>query len=344
MSHSHSLANYTHSHDFLGADHARNERRSWMVIGLCAAMMVAEIVGGLIFNSMALIADGLHMSTHAGAFLIAALAYSLARRHRNDERFAFGTGKFGDLAAFTSAIVLFFIALLIGYESVMRILHPVAIAFNEAIPIAVAGLAVNVVSAFLLSGDHHHDHGASGHAQHGHAHHAHDHHHGHQHAHDDHHHDDHHHDHHAHTGVAHEDLNLRAAYLHVIADAAVSVLAIAGLVIGRQLHIFWLDPVMGLVGTAVIVSWSFGLLRSAGAVLLDLRVDPKLAALIRSRLEVETDLVADLHFWRVGPGHAAVVVSIVTDAPNPPAYYKARLDGISGLSHVTVEVVPCLGH
>ncbi|HTJ01996.1 MAG TPA: cation diffusion facilitator family transporter, partial [Methylovirgula sp.] len=141
MSHSHSLANYTHSHDFLGADHARNERRSWMVIGLCAAMMVAEIVGGLIFNSMALIADGLHMSTHAGAFLIAALAYSLARHHRSDERFAFGTGKFGDLAAFTSAIVLLFIALLIGYESVMRILHPVAIAFNEAIPIAFAGLA-----------------------------------------------------------------------------------------------------------------------------------------------------------------------------------------------------------
>jgi cation diffusion facilitator family transporter len=348
MSHSHSLANYTHSHDFLGADHARNERRSWMVIGLCAAMMVAEIVGGLIFNSMALIADGLHMSTHAGAFLIAALAYSLARRHRSDERFAFGTGKFGDLAAFTSAIVLLFVALLIGYESVTRILHPVAIAFNEAIPIAFAGLAVNVVSAFLLasdhSHDHHHDHGAApAHAHHGHAHHgthAHDH--PHDQAHDDHHHHD---DHaHAHAGVVHEDLNLRAAYLHVIADAAVSVLAIVGLVIGRQFHIYWLDPIMGLIGMGVIVSWSAGLLRSAGAVLLDLRVDPKLAATIRSRLEVGDDLVADLHLWRVGPGHAAVVASIVSDHPMPPASYKARLDGISGLSHVTVEVVPCPGH
>jgi cation diffusion facilitator family transporter len=338
MSHSHTLANYTHSHDFLGADHARNERRSWMVIGLCAAMMVVEIVGGLIFNSMALVADGLHMSTHAGAFLIAALAYSFARRHKSDERFAFGTGKFGDLAAFTSAIVLLFIALLIGYESVMRILHPVAIAFNEAIPIAFAGLAVNVVSAFLLAEDHHHDHGAAhGHAYHGE--HAHDHHH--DHAHDD---DHHHHEDHGHAGIAHEDLNLRAAYLHVIADAAVSVLAIVGLVIGRQLHIYWLDPIMGLVGMGVIVSWSIGLLRSAGAVLLDLRVDPKLAALIRARLEIGDDLVADLHLWRVGPGHAAVVASVVTDRPQPPASYKARLVGISGLSHVTVEVVPCPGH
>ncbi len=340
MSHSHSLANFTHSHDFLGADHARNERRSWMVIGLCAAMMVVEIFGGLIFNSMALIADGLHMSTHAGAFLIAALAYSFARRHKSDERFAFGTGKFGDLAAFTSAIILFFIALLIGYESVMRILHPVAIAFNEAIPIAVAGLAVNIVSAFLLAGDHHHNHGAS----HGHAHHgahSHDHHHDHPHDDDHHHHDAHAHD---HAGIAHQDLNLRAAYLHVIADAAVSVLAIVGLVVGRQLHIFWLDPIMGLVGMGVIVSWSIGLLRSAGAVLLDLRVDPELAALIRSRLEVEDDLVADLHLWRVGPGHAAVVASIVSDHPGPPATYKARLEGISGLSHITVEVVPCPGH
>lgn len=366
--HSHSVARYGHSHDFLGADHARNERRSWMVIALCTAMMVAEIVGGLIFNSMALIADGLHMSTHAGAFLIAALAYSFARRHRSDERFAFGTGKFGDLAAFTSAIILAFIALLIAYESITRILHPLPIAFNEAIPIAFAGLAVNIASAFLLA-DHHHDHdqhhhhddhdhgGAHGHhhyAQAPHRHHDHSHTHDDDHHHDDDHdhgHDDHHqtHDHgdthaQAHVGVAHEDLNLRAAYIHVIADAAVSVLAIIGLVIGRQFGFLWLDPVMGLIGAGVIASWSIGLLRSAGAVLLDLRADPELAALIRARLEVENDLVADLHLWRVGPGHAAVVASIVACNPQPPAAYKARLKGISGLSHVTVEVVPCPEH
>ncbi|MGO9133651.1 MAG: CDF family Co(II)/Ni(II) efflux transporter DmeF [Methylovirgula sp.] len=338
--HTHSLERYRHSHDFLGADHERNERRSWMVIGLCAIMMVAEIAGGLIFGSMALIADGLHMSTHAGAFLITALAYSFAWRHRTDERFCFGTGKFGDLAAFTSAIILAIIALLIGYESITRILQPVPIAFNEAIPIAIVGLAVNLISALLLRHDHghgDHDHGENYGHDHGpvHAHH-HDHSydHSHGHAHDDG---------HAH-GVADEDLNLRAAYVHVLADAAVSVLAVVGLVVGRQFGILWLDPIMGLIGTGVIASWSIGLLRSAGAVLLDLRADPMLAAAIRARLEVDDDLVSDLHLWRLGPGHAGVVATIVTCAPQPPAFYKARLKGLTGLSHVTVEVVPCPEH
>jgi cation diffusion facilitator family transporter len=310
--HSHSLESFRHSHDFLGADHARNERRSWMVITLCAAMMVVEIGGGLAFGSMALIADGMHMSTHAGAFLIAALAYSFARRHCNDERFAFGTGKFGDLAAFTSAIILAFIALLIVAESISRILHPGLIAFNEAIPIALAGLAVNLVSALLLRDDHPHDH---------------------DHVHDR-----------DHPHGQHEDLNLRAAYVHVLADAAVSVLAIVGLVAGRQWGLLWMDPLMGVIGAGVIASWSAGLLKSAGAVLLDLRADPKLAAAIRARLEVGDDRVADLHLWRVGPGHAAVIASIVSDAPQPPAAYKARLEGLAGLSHVTIEVVPCPDH
>lgn len=312
--HIHSLEDFGHRHDFLGADHVRNERRSLMVIALCSAMMVAEIGGGAIFGSMALIADGLHMSTHAVAFLIAAMAYGLARRHCNDERFTFGTGKFGDLAAFASAIILALIALTIGWESISRILHPVAITFNEAIPIAVVGLVVNLVSALLLR-EHHHGH------EHGHAH-------NHQHEHE-------------HVNAKHQDLNLRAAYVHVLADAAISLLAIIGLVAGRQWGLLWMDPLMGLIGTCVIASWSIGLLRSAGAVLLDVRVDPKLAASIRARLEVDNDLVSDLHLWRVGPGHAAVVASIVSDSPQAPAVYKARLEDIDGLSHVTIEVVPC---
>lgn len=314
--HSHSVDLFQHDHNFLGADHARNERRSWMVIALCTAMMVAEIGGGMLFGSMALIADGLHMSTHAGAFLIAALAYGFARRHCNDERFAFGTGKFGDLAAFTSAIILAFVALLIGWESISRLFQPVTIAFNEAIPIAVLGLGVNIASAFLLRDDHDHTHS--------------------------HHHDEadaHHH--HAH----HTDLNLRAAYVHVLADAAVSILAIIGLVAGRQWGLVWMDPVMGLVGAAVIASWSVGLLRSAGAILLDLRPDSALADEIRARLQADSDdLVSDLHLWRVGPGHAAVVASLVSSTPQPPSVYKARLADLAGLSHVTIEVLPCPHH
>jgi cation diffusion facilitator family transporter len=324
--HSHSLDDYRHSHDFLGARHARNERRSWMVIALCVAMMVAEIGGGLAFKSMALIADGLHMSTHALAFLIAALAYSLARRHKQDERFSFGTGKFGDLAAFSSAIILAIVALWIGVESVTRLMHPVPIAFGEAIPIAVLGLIVNLVSAALL-----HDNHAQGYQSEAH---------GHAHAHTHDHHD---HDHHHHTHRD-QDVNLRAAYVHVLADAAVSLLAIFGLCAGFFFGLIWMDAVMGLIGTAVIASWSFGLMRGAGAVLLDLRADPKLAATIRQRLEVGDDLVCDLHLWRVGPGHAAVVASIVTCTPQPPAVYKTRLAGLTGLSHVTVEVIPCDKH
>jgi cation diffusion facilitator family transporter len=235
--HSHSMDDFRHEHLFLGADHARNERKTWTVIALCGAMMVAEIVGGALFGSMALMADGLHMSTHAGALLIAAFAYTYARRHAHDPRFTFGTGKLGDLAAFTSAIVLAMIALLIAGESVVRLLHPVSIAFDEAIAVAVLGLGVNLASAWLLRDDHDHHH------------HGHDH--GHQHAspHEEHDHADHARDH-------HRDLNLRAAYVHVLADAAVSILAIVGLLAGRELGWIWMDPVMGIVGACVIANWS----------------------------------------------------------------------------------------
>ncbi len=289
-------------------------------------MMAAEIVGGWLWGSMALVADGLHMSTHAGALVIAAFAYAYARRHARDERFAFGTGKLGDLAAFASAIVLAMIALLIGYESLGRLFNPVAIAFNQAIPLAVIGLAVNLVSAWLLQEDRPDGHG------HGHAH-VHGHAHGHADAHRHHHRPD----------ASHADHNLRAAYVHVIADAAVSVLAVIGLTCGRVLGWVWMDPVMGLIGMAVILNWSWSLVRISGTVLLDMRPDG-IARQIAERLEGGgSDRVSDLHLWRVGPGHHAAVVSIVCDRPEPPAAYKARLADIAGLSHVTIEVQPCPG-
>src|ERR1700694_4300851 len=264
--HSQSIENFRHSHIFLGEAHHRNERKTWTVIAICTAMMVAEIVGGLWFGSVALIADGLHMSTHAGALLIAALAYTYSRRYATDERFAFGTGKLGDLAAFTSAIALAMIALLIGYESVDRFFHPVPIAFNQAIPIAVLGFGINLLSAFLLRDDHEHHHGG-----------AHDHHY--EHGHDD--------DHVHESGRSdfHRDHNLRAAFVHVMADAAVSVLVIIGLVAGRQFGWVWMDPLMGLIATVVIMSWSWSLVRAAGAVLLDVSPDPALSAKIAARLE-----------------------------------------------------------
>lgn len=322
--HSQSIEPYAHEHVFLGEHHDKNERKTWAVIAICGAMMVAEIAGGALFHSMALIADGLHMSTHAGALLIAALAYTYSRRHARDERFTFGTGKLGDLAAFTSAIVLALISVLIGYESVQRLLHPVNIAFNEAIPVACLGLAVNLLTAWLLRDEHSHHHGDEGH------HHGHEHHHHHE---EDHHHG---HDH-------HRDLNLRAAYVHVVADAAVSVLAIVGLVAGRQLGWVWMDAVMGIVGALVIANWSWGLVRAAGAVLLDMRPSAGLNTAVRERLEREGDKVADLHVWRIGPGHHAAVLTVVSDRPEAPHAYKERLRALAGLSHITVEVQPCLG-
>jgi cation diffusion facilitator family transporter len=276
---------------------------------------------------MALIADGLHMSTHAGALLIAALAYTYARRHARDAGFAFGTGKFGDLAGYTSAVALAMIALLIGVESVERLFSPVRIHFNEAIPVAVVGLGVNLLSAWLLRDDHEHHHD-----------HADEHDHDHDHAHDH----DHGHHHHA-RDHTHRDLNLRAAYVHVLADAAVSVAAITGLVAGRELGWVWMDPVMGIVGAIVIANWSWGLLGAAGAVLLDRRASEGLANEIAERLEADGDRISDLHLWRVGPGHNAAIISLVTDAPRPPAFYKARLAQLPGLSHVTVEVETCPG-
>lgn len=414
-----------HDHIFLGAAHKDNERRTWMVIALCSAMMVAEIVGGTMFGSLALVADGLHMSTHAGAMLIAALAYTYARWHASDERFVFGTGKLGDLAGFTSAIVLAMIALLIGYEAVSRFLAPVPIQFGQAIPIAVLGLLVNLASVWLLSGDHHgHSHG------HGHAH---SHGHGHDHGHDDEHDheeeahriaggagaftvsifedgvppvfritpeaaganltadavsvttirpdgarqtfafanrgaylesadeipephafvavvrlpdgehriefEEHEHGHDDAHAALHRDHNIRSAYIHVIADAAVSVLAIIGLLLARNFGWVWMDPLAGVIGALVIANWSWGLMRDTGAILLDMNADRRLAANVRGVVEKHGDAVLDLHVWRVGPGHMSAVISVATgDAQRSPGFYRAALKRFKSLSHVTVEI------
>ena len=309
--HSHTIERLRHDHVFLGQAHAENERRTLLVVALTAAMMGIEIVGGSLFHSMALVADGFHMATHVAALGTAGLAYRYARRHRRDARFTFGTGKLGELAGFGSAIVLAMIALYIGIESVGRLMAPVPIAFGQAIPIAVLGLLVNLASAWLLHG------GAE--------HHGHDHGHGHQD-----------HDH----GHAH-DTNFRAAYVHVLADALTSVTAIVALTAGLFLGWTWLDPVMGLVGTFVIAAWALSLVRSAGATLLDMVPGDAMEARIREAIEHDGDRLADLHVWRLGPGHAAVILSVVADAPQPPEAYKRRLHAIDGLSHVTVEVTHC---
>jgi cation diffusion facilitator family transporter len=304
--HSHSVDQWTHDHVFLGPKHAHNERRTWIVVALTAIMMVGEIAAGWFFGSMALLADGWHMATHAAALGIAGAAYLFARQHVRNSRFAFGTGKFGDLAGFSSAIILGLIAVQIAYESAVRLVYPVPIAYAEAIAVAVLGLAVNLVSAWLLRDTHDHDH------DHGHSH-----------------------------GHRHHDNNLRAAYVHVMADAATSVLAIAALVTAMYTRWVWADPAVGIIGSAVIGSWAFGLIRDSGAVLLDVSVDKNLEAIIRDRLETKGDRVTDLHLWQVGPGHRAAVISVVSDDPLPPATYKRRLKGLRGLSHVTIEVELC---
>lgn len=347
-----------HEHVFLGANQQRNERRVWMVIALTATMMVAEIAAGTWYGSMALVADGWHMATHASAMLIAAAAYMYARRHARDRRFTFGTGKLGDLAAFASAVLLALIALMIGWESAMRIVDPVEIGFNQAIGVAVIGLLVNIASAWLLKEEHHHGHGhghnhghsrgmqkshahghgkshSHGHHSHGDSSHAHDHH-------DDHDHD-HHHDHAAHARhqPAAHDNNLRAAYLHVIADALTSVLAIVALLAGKYYGWLWLDPAMGIVGALVIANWSLGLIRQSGAVLVDAGGEwETLSGEIRTLMEKGSDRITDLHVWQVGPGHFAAIVALAARNPEKPEDYKARLKPIAALSHVTVEVTP----
>lgn len=315
------LEDFTHRHNFLGAGHDDNARRTLWVVALTSIMMVGEIIAGQITGSMALLADGFHMATHAGALSVAAIAYAYARRHANNPRFSFGTGKVGDLSGFASALVLGLISLGIGLEAVVRLFEPRPVAFTQATLIAAVGLGVNIISALLLSGSHHHGHGH-------HNHHVHD-------------HDDHHHDRQDYTpSNAHtsKDNNLRAAYVHVLADALTSVLAILALLGGRFLGWIWLDPLMGLAGAIVIARWSWSLMRETAAVLLDV-ADDHVAEEVRELLEKPGDVkVADLHVWRLGPDAHGGIVSVVADGNVDYEVVKRRLESVHELAHLTIEV------
>ena len=313
--HSENIEPWRHRHDFAG-EAREGERRTRWVIGITLAMMVGEIVAGTVYGSMALLADGWHMGTHAAALGVAVFAYVFARKHAGNPRYTFGTGKVGALGGFASAVGLAVVALLVLGESAMRLASPVAIRFDEAIGVAVLGLAVNIFCAFLLRDDH--DHGHHDHGEHGHAHHPGD--------------DD------------HRDHNLRAAYLHVLADALTSVLAIVALLAGRSLGWTWMDPVMGIVGSLVIARWSWGLLRDTSAVLLDGEIDARRHREIAAAIEAhDGNRVSDLHLWRIGPRHLAAIVSVVTIVPRAPGHYRAILAPFPDLAHVTVEVNGCEG-
>ena len=311
--HEESASRLAHAHSFLGDAHDRHERRVRWVVLFTALMMVIEIAAGWITGSMALLADGWHMATHAGALGVAALAYAFARRHAHDRRFTFGTGKVGDLAGFASALVLVMIAAGIAFESVRRLIEPAKVAYGDALLVAVLGLIVNLASAWLLGGhgdrpghdsDHGHDHG---HAR-------------------------------------HHDNNLRSAYFHVLADALTSVLAIAALLAGRFLGWAWMDAAVGLVGALVIIHWAWGLLRDTGAVLLDASANPALEEEIREAIEDGDAKITDLHVWRVGPNRFAAIVSLVADRPLSPKDYADRVSIHGELVHITVEPHRCEEH
>ena len=322
---------FSHGHCFLGEDHPRNERQVWLVIALTTGMMLVEIGAGTVYGSMALVADGWHMSTHAGAMLIAALAYRLARRHAANPRFTFGTGKLGDLAGFASAVLLVLVALLIGWESLTRLAHPTHIDFGQAIAVAAVGLVVNLVSAWLLHDGHGHhaEVPARHHGHHHHGHHQSQKHHTHRHPRDD----------HDHRPGEARDNNLRAAYLHVMADALTSVLAIIALLLGRSHGWIWADPVMGIVGAVVIARWSWGLVRDTASVLLDATAaGAAIREAIRDAITAGGGDIADLHVWQVGPGHFAAIVALIAAQPKPPAQYRSLLSHIPALAHITVEV------
>jgi cation diffusion facilitator family transporter len=311
-----------HNH-FFGQVSSESEKRTRLVVGLTLVMMILEIAFGLWTGSMALLADGWHMGTHAGALGISLLAYWYARRHAEDRRFAFGTGKVGILGGYSSAIVLGIVALLMLYESVHRLIWPVDIRFGDALLVAVIGLAVNLVSAWLLTAgghSHHHHHHGGDEGVHGHAH---SHGHGHDHV--------------------HHDTNLRAAYLHVLADALTSVLAIVALLAGWLWGWAWMDPVMGILGVMVISKWAWGLLWESGHLLLDCDVHASGEAdQVRAVIEADEDsAVSDLHIWPVGTTERAAIVSVVSHTPRRPDDYRQLLSQFPNLKHVTIEVHSC---
>lgn len=291
---------WQHSHDFVPSSHRRGERQTRIVIALTAAMMVIEIAAGSVFNSMALLADGWHMASHASALGITAFAYLYARRRTGDPRFCFGTWKVGVLGGYSSAMLLAVIALLIAWESLGRLFNPQDISFDEATLVACVGLVVNVLSAYLLRDDHSHSQ----------------------------------------ADQQHRDHNLRAAYLHVLADALTSITAILALLTGKYFGWIWMDPMMGIVGSLVIARWSYGLLRDTSGILLDSSIPIDDVASIREALEGGSsgDMVSDLHVWPLGPGKLSVMASIVSDHPRPPDHYKKLLADRPELAHVAVEV------
>lgn len=296
-------------HRLVLADQSRNAGRTRLVLILTVVMMVAEIAAGWAFGSMALLADGWHMGSHAAVLGIAVFAYSYARRHATNAAYTFGTGKIGDLAAFTSAILLGVVALLMAVESFARLAAPVPIDFRDAMIVAVIGLVVNLVSAWLLKEDHHHDH----------------------------HHDDHHH--HEEHRHHHRDHNREAAYAHVLADALTSVLAIVALTAGLVWGLNWMDPAMGVLGAIMITRWSWSLVRASGRVLLDATPTAATANAVRKAIEGDGDArITDLHIWRIAPGQLAAILSVAARKPATAAHYKARLSGIQNLSHTTIEV------
>jgi len=332
--HTHELEHWTHDHVFRQHERRAGESRTIAIVLLTAAMMVVEIAAGVVYGSMALLADGLHMASHATALGIAVFAYVVSRRLAADRRFAFGVGKINSLAGFASAVLLLGFALFMAIESTQRLIHPLAISFDNALLVAVLGLAVNGVSAWvLMSTPHGHEHG-HGHDYRHHREHGHDH--------------EHHHEHrHEHEPVPHHghDHNLRAAYLHVLADALTSLLAIAALLAGKYLGAHWLDPVMGLVGAALVARWSYGLIRDTARVLLDHQADAGRRAALRAAIEANsTDRITDLHVWSIGHGIFATELAIVSDAPQPPGYYKSLIPPQLGIVHATVEVQHCGGH
>jgi cation diffusion facilitator family transporter len=303
--HIYKLEEWQHPHQF-NMENPQGEKNTWKVISLTLVMMVIEIIAGLLFGSMALLADGFHMATHTFALGITAIAYYYSRKHAHDRRYSFGTGKIGVLGGFTSAIFLALISFAMIFESSIRLVTPISIRFNEAIFVAVIGLAVNLVSAYLLHGS-----GA-----------------------------DHHHSEHEHNEC--HDHNLRAAYLHVIADALTSLLAIVALITGKYFGWIWMDPIMGIVGAIVILKWAYNLVTQTGKILLDYNVDKSFMTKIKVILESDSDTrISDIHAWKLGSQKYAAIVSIVTHYPKAPDYYKGLLKPLADIAHLTIEVHTC---
>jgi cation diffusion facilitator family transporter len=306
--HIHNLDKWRHEHNFF-VPREQNEKNTFMVMSLTAVTMVIEIIAGIVFGSMALLADGWHMGTHVAAFLITLFAYRYSRKNANNPDFSFGTGKINVLGGFASAVALAVVALVMAVESVGRFFSPVEIHYGQSILVAVVGLTVNVVSAFLLNGNHGHDH-----------------HHGHSHGHEHH----------------HEDHNLKAAYFHVLADALTSVLAIIALLFGSLFGWRVLDPLMGIVGALVITRWAWGLLKESSAILLDAGVKSEVRDEIRELIEADADnRITDLHVWKIGPQHLAVLLTLVTHHPRSASEYKQLLAGLCQIKHISIEVINC---